>query len=131
VDLPRPLAALAALSLLAPLVAGCGGEKAVPALNRTIGVKLDEYRITPENVTAPAGTLRIIARNRGRLTHNLVIQKASSDPQATPVELGRTATLHPGERDETSITLKPGTYRMVCTIGNHDDLGQFGTLVVR
>jgi hypothetical protein len=29
------------------------------------------------------------------------------------------------------ITLAPGDYRLVCTIANHDDLGQFGTLKVR
>ena len=29
------------------------------------------------------------------------------------------------------MTLKRGTYRMVCTIANHDDLGMYGSLVVR
>ena len=27
--------------------------------------------------------------------------------------------------------LQPGTYRLVCTIANHDDLGQYGTLKVQ
>ena len=26
--------------------------------------------------------------------------------------------------------LKPGKYRLTCTIGNHDDLGQYGELKV-
>jgi uncharacterized cupredoxin-like copper-binding protein len=29
------------------------------------------------------------------------------------------------------VTLAPGEYRLVCTIANHDDLGQFGTLTVK
>ena len=28
------------------------------------------------------------------------------------------------------VVLTPGTYRLVCTIANHDDLGQYGELVV-
>ena len=39
--------------------------------------------------------------------------------------------MHPGERVETEFTIRPGTYRLVCTIANHDDLGQIGTLIVR
>jgi hypothetical protein len=28
------------------------------------------------------------------------------------------------------VTLKPGKYRIVCTIANHDNLGQYGELKV-
>ncbi len=113
------------------LLAGCGADRPTPALHRTIGVRLDEYRIVPEAITAPAGRLRIIARNRGRLTHNVKVQTIPSDPEQQPDVLGGTDTLQPGERDEKSIVLRPGRYELVCTIGNHDDLGQFGTLTVR
>jgi hypothetical protein len=30
----------------------------------------------------------------------------------------------------TAVTLKPGKYRLVCTIANHDNLGQYGELKV-
>lgn len=102
----------------------------MPALNRTIGVRLDEYRILPTAIRAPAGALRIIARNRGRLTHNVRVETTPDDPEARPDVLGGTATLHPGERDEQSIVLRPGRYRLICSIANHDVLGQFGTLIV-
>jgi plastocyanin len=129
--MPRRHLTLVALASLPLLAAGCGSSRAVPVQNRTVGVKLDEYRITPEKMTAPAGELRIIARNRGRLTHNVVVETIVKSPEDQPQILGRVDTLHPGERAETHITLKRGTYRLVCTIGNHDDLGQYGTLVVR
>lgn len=122
-----PLAAFAVAAL-----AGCGGgPEPVPAQNRTIGVRLDEYRILPEAVTAPAGELRVIARNRGRLTHNLKIQRIPENPEGPYEDLGGTRTLQPGERGESRIVLAPGTYRMACSIANHDDLGQYGTLTVR
>ena len=40
--------------------------------------------------------------------------------------------MQPGETAPAiKIALQPGTYRLVCTIANHDDLGQYGTLVVK
>ena len=121
---------LAVAAVAAPL-AGCGGEKPLPVRNATIGLKLDEYRIRPEAVSAPAGRLRLIIRNQGELTHNIAIETISDDPAKKPTVLGRTATVHPGDRTETHITLQKGRYRLICLIANHSYLGQFGTLVVK
>jgi hypothetical protein len=111
---------------------GCGDPKPVPVENRTIGLRLDEYRILPQAVSAPAGQLRLIIRNRGILTHNVQVQTipdvGSDDP---PEVIARTPTVHAGERSEVRFAIEAGTYRLVCTIGNHDDLGQTGTLVVK
>jgi plastocyanin len=112
-------------------LAGCGEAPVVPVANRTIGVKLDEYRILPKRVSAPAGPLRLIARNLGILTHNVAVETIPSDPTDQPVVLVRTATLQPGARDEQPLTLGPGTYALVCTIANHDDLGMTGRLIVK
>jgi hypothetical protein len=122
---------LVALAAVAAPLAGCGGEKPLPVHNATIGLKLDEYRIRPQVVSAPAGRLRLIIRNQGELTHNIAIETISDDPAKKPIVLGRTATVHPGDRAETHITLQRGHYRLICLIANHSYLGQFGTLVVR
>ena len=122
---------LAALCAVVPAVAGCGGDKPLPVLNRTIGLKLDEYRIRPQSVSAPAGDLRLIVRNQGRLTHNVAIETIPKDPEDKPTVLFRTDTVHPGDRAETHVDLKRGHYRLICLIANHSYLGQFGTLVVR
>jgi plastocyanin len=111
---------------------GCGDPPVVPVQNRTIGLKLDEYRILPKRVSAPAGQLRLIVRNIGILTHNVAIETIPKvGSQDDPERIALTSTVHPGERTEVSFTIAPGTYRLVCTIGNHDDLGQTGTLEVR
>lgn len=124
---------LRAVGLLAALVlvAGCGDPAPVVVRNRTIGVRLDEYRILPKVLSAPAGALTLVARNDGILTHNVAVETIPSDPQAQPDVIARTTTLHPGERAQIKFSLKPGTYRLVCTIANHDDLGQTGKLVVK
>jgi plastocyanin len=112
---------------------GCSDPKPVPVLNRTIGLKLDEYRILPKVVEAPAGPLRLVIRNIGILTHNVAVEKIPKVGSDKPGEvLARTTTVHAGERSPVvELNLPPGTYRLVCTIGNHDDLGQTGTLIVK
>jgi len=130
--MPPAARLLSVLLGVAAVVTGCGDPPTVPVENRTIGLKLDEYRILPQRVSAPAGPLRLIVRNRGILTHNVAVETippigSDSDPEVK----ARTPTVHPGERSEVDLTLAAGTYRLVCTIANHDDLGQTGTLTVK
>jgi len=122
---------VAGVMAVVALLAGCGDPAPVPVQNRTIGLRLDEYRILPKVVSAPAGQLRLIARNRGILTHNVAIETMPSDPTQQPEVIALTPTLHPGQRAEITFTVKPGKYRLACTISNHDDLGQTGTLIVK
>jgi uncharacterized cupredoxin-like copper-binding protein len=125
---------LAALPLLGALVlAGCGaGQSYTSAKDGVLHISLDEYRISPENFTIPAGRVHIVAVNKGRLTHNVTIESWDTQAGEEPTQYGRTDTLHPGGHgsEQKPISLKPGKYRITCTIGNHDDLGQYGELKV-
>jgi uncharacterized cupredoxin-like copper-binding protein len=125
---------IAALLLLGALtIAGCGdGQSYTSAKSGVVRVDLDEYRIRPENLQVPAGRIHLEATNSGRLTHNLAIESFEHEEGEEPTLYGRTRTLHPGEHgsEQAPITLKPGKYRLTCTIGNHDDLGQYGELKV-
>ena len=122
----------AALALGAFALSGCGGDdRYTPAAGRTVTLRLDEYRVLPQRVTVPAGKVRLVGRNTGRLTHNLaVVQFDRPLGENEERQYGRTRTAHPGQRVETTVTLKPGKYRVVCTIANHDNLGQYGELKV-
>ena len=122
------------LGVLAALVAtGCGDEIAYTrAPDRRVDVRLDEYRVLPEHIQVTAGRVTITAHNTGRLTHNLVVVQFSR-PLGDEEEhqYGQpTKTLFPGETGSTTIGLKPGKYRLICTIGNHDNLGQYAELKV-
>jgi len=130
---PRRATTLAALALAASTVAaGCGSDPPyTPAAGHTVRLRLDEYRVLPQRVTVPAGRIEIVARNTGRLTHNVaVVQFDRPLGEDQEKQYARTPTAHPGDVVRTSVTLKPGKYRLVCTIANHDNLGQYGELKV-
>ena len=114
------------------VLGGCGDDEPVEIEGRTLRLRLDEYRIMPQDVTVTAGRLRIVATNVGRLTHNVkIVRQDSTDLEAPVEEVAGTRSTQPGE--STSVTIEdvePGEYRLACTIANHDDLGQYGTLVV-
>jgi uncharacterized cupredoxin-like copper-binding protein len=114
------------------LMAGCGDDDPyVPARDRTVSLRLDEYRVLPTRVTVHSGRIRIVGHNVGRLTHNVAVvqfDRPLGDEQER--QYVRTETAHPGERVAASVTLGRGKYRLICTIANHDNLGQYGELKV-
>jgi hypothetical protein len=124
---------LGCLAAVAIALAGCGEGERVRIDRPILRISLDEYRIVPQNISARPGLIKIVARNTGRLTHNLAIQtppkKVGDKPQ--DVVGGRVTSMQPGAVAEPiKVRLKRGTYRLVCTIANHDDLGQYGELVI-
>jgi len=116
---------------------GCTEPDTFSTSRPVLQITVDEYRIVPQNISVksdPArnGRLKIIVRNTGELTHNLVIQIPPQKIRGKAVEVARVDTVHPGRtREPIKVTLKPGTYRLVCTVANHDDLGQTGELEVK
>jgi plastocyanin len=91
---------------------------------------MEEYKLIPQDVRARAGRLRIVAFNAGRQTHNVKVVKEAEDSEDAPLEIGGAKTAQPGATETATVRLRPGTYRIVCTIANHDDLGQYGELEV-
>lgn len=120
--------------LVAALAALPGCSRApdfVTDRDAVLRLSLTEYGIEPQNLRVRAGLIRIVATNDGRLTHNLAVESIEDEPGAEATSYARTDTSQPGEVVRTSVTLGPGKYRLRCTIGNHDDLGQYGELQVR
>ncbi len=127
----RSIPPAALLAVLALALSGCGEGDELRTDRPILRLKLDEYRVVPQNIVVQPGRMKFDVRNGGRLTHNLAIQ-IPEGPDGKPVEINRTATMQPGERAEPiKVTLLPGEYRLVCTIANHDDLGQYGALQVQ
>jgi uncharacterized cupredoxin-like copper-binding protein len=128
---PRALIAMP-VTAAAAFAAGCGGGEPVELEGRTLRLRLDEYRILPQDVRVARGRLRIVATNLGRLTHNVkIVREDRDDTEAPSREVGGTRSTQPGESASVTFeALRPGRYRLACTIANHDDLGQYGTLVV-
>ncbi len=129
----RAILMAAALATLVVGLGGCGDDDVFRTDRPILRVSLDEYRIVPQNAVVKAGRMKFTVRNTGRLTHNLAVQ-IPDGPGGKPVDVlgGRTETMQPGAiGDPIKVTLRAGEYRLVCTIANHDDLGQYGVLTVR
>jgi uncharacterized cupredoxin-like copper-binding protein len=125
----RRLAVPFALLLAA---AGCGGnEGGGPSRTVTteaggaVTVTAREYSFDPNRVVVSgAGALRIVLRNDGDLAHNIHLQRGGEDAGGTP-------SFGPGGTRSVRLRLQPGTYEMLCTVGDHAQLGMKGELKVR
>ena len=125
----RRLAVPCALLLAA---AGCGGgdcgnpsRTVTTAAGGTVTISADEYRFDPDRVVARGpGALRIVLRNDGDLAHNIHLQRGGKDVGGTP-------SFAPGGSRSVRLRLQPGTYEMLCTVGDHAQLGMKGELTVR
>ena len=114
------------------LAAGCGDDddqkgakgpvKTVPG-GQPLRVVAKEYSFTPARATTGGSEpIRVELDNQGSLAHNLKVLQGDR-------ELGGTPTFPKGTRDG-SVKLAPGKYRLVCTVGDHEQLGMVGELEV-
>jgi plastocyanin len=117
---------LAALALLS----GCGDDDkplrtaTVPGAS-PIRIEADEYAFDPGRVivTDASGDLRIRLDNVGSLAHNIRVLDGDRD-------LGGLRSFPSGEEREATVRVPPGKYRLVCTVGDHEELGMHGELEV-
>ena len=125
----RRLLPLTALLLLG--AGGCGGDDDEPG--RTVTVKsgtslavvADEYSFDPETIVVTGGgEITFELENTGVLAHNLRVFDAGT-------EVGGTPTFTGGKTQSGSVSLDPGDYELVCTVGNHADLGMTGKLTIK
>lgn len=114
---------LCALGVLAALAGGCRRASA-PAVDRRVAFGLREYRLVPRDARARAGEVTLAARNVGIQVHDLRVRR--NDGPA----LASTRRLFPGERQTIVVRLRPGTYRLYCSLFRHQQLGMYGTLTV-
>jgi plastocyanin len=118
------------LALCSLFVAGCGGDDdsgrtVTASANSKLRVIADEYSFDPSTIVLKgAGTLTLTLRNEGSLAHNLKVFRGDEEIDGTP-------TLPAGQSESTRLNLEHGSYRMVCTVGDHEQLGMRGTVQVR
>jgi plastocyanin len=122
-----------ATAVCACLAGGCGGDdggeggrtETFPAEEGRVRVVGREYSFDPSKVVVTGGPaqINVALRNRGSLAHNLRLFQNDRDVGGTP-------TFQGGSTRAAWLKLRLGTYRMVCTVGNHEELGMVGTLEV-
>ena len=118
----RPL-----LLILCLLAAGCGADEPAP-----VSAKNDTRRHhgqglplptadDPRPAGPPAGRR---STNRGRLAHTFRVERKDAI-------VAKISSLLPGDRDSTTFKVRKGEYRFFCALSNHEELGMYGTLVVK
>jgi uncharacterized cupredoxin-like copper-binding protein len=125
---PRRLTLLGVLvSLLG--VSACGSHVVIVDSSE-VRLRLDEFRITPQTVQVHAGRIKIAAFNVGVQTHDVEVQANYLQKDGNPIAYNKPVVLKPGENVTFKVTLRPGRYKLIDTVANHADLGDYGTLIV-
>lgn len=68
-----------------------------------------------------SGTVTFTVKNDGAVEHNFVIQEAEQ----------RLDGIQPGQTKTLQVTLRPGTYTIVCDIPGHSEAGMKTTVTVK
>jgi plastocyanin len=105
---------------------GGGGSAATFQKGQPVKVSGKEYSFDPGKITIEGGggPTTIDFENAGSLAHNLRLEKDGEDVGGSP-------TFQGGETKSANVDLQPGEYEMICTVGDHADLGMNGTLTVK
>jgi Uncharacterized copper-binding protein len=137
--------------------AGCGGgnkqkstQSATTSAQQSgsntvhaVTINMSEFFFKPNDVTVPAGKVAITAPNIGKVEHELVLLKTDVDPAKLKTEHdlevneeaysgpGEIPDVEPGQTGRTTLTLKPGTYVMICNVPGHYKAGMYGRLTVQ
>jgi plastocyanin len=124
-EVPRPDAGAA---LPAPQPAAPSQPEPEP---NVVGVTAEDekpshFGYTLSRSNTHSGRVRVELNNQGEDPHNLNLQRQGSESE--PVY--QLANALPGQQQVASFELPPGTYRLWCSLLEHDNEGMHATLVV-
>jgi glucose/arabinose dehydrogenase/plastocyanin len=116
-------------SAATPAVPAAGASDAETAQSRStpvsaaaeaIVIGMYDIYFEPDRVRMPANTdVRFVFENRGAAPHNFEIKERDISIDVAP-----------GETAEAVINLPPGTYKFICNVPGHKQVGMNGALVV-
>jgi hypothetical protein len=98
------------------------GASSTPA---RLGVSAREYRLVLSRASVKAGRVVIQLQNDGEDPHDLRLRRVGGS------HTFRLALTQPGGRAELDVRLRPGRYRLWCSVADHAQLGMRALLRVR
>jgi plastocyanin len=104
---------------------GGGGKPAVEKAG-TLEIDMDPtgaLAFVTSKATATPGGVKLVAKNRSPVQHNIAIKGSGTDAKGPVVGQGGTSQL--------SAKLKPGSYVFYCSVPGHEEGGMKGTLTVK
>jgi plastocyanin len=119
---------LAPPAIVAPPAPPVPSPPPVPEPEPTVArlsVKAVEYSFTLSRPALAAGEVIVELNNQGEDPHNLNLRREDSEDE--PLAVSEAGSL---ERRTARFTLPAGTYRLWCSLPEHDERGMNATLVV-
>jgi uncharacterized cupredoxin-like copper-binding protein len=90
-----------------------------------LGVSATEFHLTLSRPSVKAGVVQIELQNDGEDPHDLRVRRVGgSHTFGIPL-------VQPGNRRTVAIHVKPGSYRLWCSVADHQQLGMQALLRVR
>src|SRR5207237_1339769 len=90
-----------------------------PAATGTVSVTESEFKIVLASTTLKAGTITFDVKNAGKIQHDLAVKGGP-----------KTKLISPGGSAQLTVTLKPGTYHLYCTVPGHEQAGMKADITV-
>lgn len=90
-----------------------------------LGVSATEFHLTLSRPTVKAGVVEIELQNDGQDPHDLRIRRVGG------THMFSVPLTDPGRRRTVAIRMRPGSYRLWCSVADHRALGMQTTLRVR
>lgn len=88
-----------------------------------VKIAMGDFFYDPNEVTIKAGPVRFLLTNVGATAHRFAIRGEGVNGSSKNVGAGRESVFE--------ATLAPGTYKMGCTLGDHEKRGSVGTIRVQ
>ena len=139
---PAVLAATAGAAVLASGAVSAAPQKA-KAHGKRVNATLTEYAVRSSRRSAPSGRITFVARNKGKVTHELVIVRTNAAANKLPQQSGKVSErgpvhvvdeiegIKPGATKSLTLPLSPGRYVLICNIVGHYAKGMHAALRVR
>jgi plastocyanin len=90
----------------------------------TVGVTEKEYSVELAGGTTLAkGASTFDVANKGKIQHNLAVEGGGGEK--------KTPLIDPGQSAKLKVELKPGKYKLYCTVPGHEQLGMKTEVTVR
>lgn len=97
---------------------------AAPA-SRLVEIKAREFAFDPKEISVRAGEVTFAVKNEGSIEHNFVIEDTARKTVA------QISGIDAGKTEELKVTLRAGTYGIVCNLPGHKDGGMTASLRVQ
>ena len=128
------VAGLLSSTVLLAALSGCGGSSGTGAAPsqpsasagpaQEVKVDMGDFFYKPGDITVKSGTVKFVLTNVGATAHRFSI-KNGQDMIASSKNVGA------GLQGSLEVDLKPGTYKLGCTLGDHEARGSVGSLTVQ